>query len=472
EHPTIAGMAKQMASLGEHSKNSRPIEQADRNQPLPMSFAQQGMWLLHQTLPDLATYHVPVAFRLSGAVDKERIHRALQVILERHEVLRTALVQRGELLMQQVAAEVPLPWLEVDLQAIPLSDKGSALEERLLEEARRSFDLAQAPLWRVVWIKVAEDEHVLGVTFHHSIVDEWSLRLFLQEWERLYAADGRLEMAGLPELPLQYADYAVWQKQRLTGELLEQQRSYWTEQLQELPPPLELPTDMSRPVRLSGRGAVHEFRLTVPVVARLRELAREEGMTLFTVLLTAFQVWLYRYIGQTDVVVGTPVANRERPEVQSLLGLFLNTLPIRVRLDGSSSFRQVLRQVRESLMGAFSHADLPFEQIVEMAAKERAPGHQPLFQVMFVLLEEGLPAFQLDQAEVRPLRVETRTSKNDLTLFIEAVDETWACRFEYATDLFTAESTARMGHHLTELLRSITEDPGKSISLLRLMPEA
>src|SRR5437773_3416688 len=200
---------------------------------------------------------------------------------------------------------------------------------------------------------------------------------------------------------------------------------------------------MARPIRLSGWGAVYDFRLTGPVVMRLRELAREEGTTLSTVLLAAFQVWLHRYTGQTDVVVGTPVANRERPEVQSLLGLFLNTLPIRVRLDGSPSFRQVLRQVRESLLGAFSHADLPFEQMVEMAAKERVPRHQPLFQVMFVLLEEGLPAFQLDQAEVRPLPVETRTSKNDLTLFIEAVDETWACRFEYATDLFTAESTAR-----------------------------
>ncbi|HYV30825.1 MAG TPA: amino acid adenylation domain-containing protein, partial [Candidatus Binatia bacterium] len=279
-------------------------------------------------------------------------------------------------------------------------------------------------------------------------------------------------MAGLPELPVQYADYAAWQRQRLTGELLEQQRSYWREQLQELPPPLELPTDMARPVRMSGRGAVHDFRLTGPVVTRLRELAREEGMTLFTVLLTAFQVWLHRYTGQTDVVVGTPVANRERPEVQSLLGLFLNTLPIRVRLGGSPSFRQVLRQVRESLLGAFSHADLPFEQMVEMAVKERSPGHQPLCQVMFVLLEEGLPAFQFDQAQARPLPVETRTSKSDLTLFIEAVGEAWACRFEYATDLFTAESTARMGRHLTKLLRSITEDPEKSISELNLMPVA
>src|SRR5205809_2658416 len=474
KHSTIAGMAKQMESLGAHFKNSRPIEQADRRQPLPLSFAQQGMWLLHQTLPDLAVYNQPVAFRLSGRVDRDRVRRALQVIVERHEVLRTALVLQGQSLVQQIAAgkEVSLPWQEVDLQAVPPSQKQAALKARLLEEARRPFDLAQAPLWRVVWITLAEDEHVLGITFHHSIMDEWTLRLFFQEWERLYAGGGRLELAGLPELAVQYADYAAWQRQRLTGKLLEQQRSHWREQLQELPPALELPTDMARPVRPSGWGAVHDFRLTGPVLTRLRELAREERTTLFTVLLAAFHVWLHRYTGQTDVVVSTPVANRERPEVQSLLGLFLNALPIRVRLDGRPSFRQVLQQVRESLLGAFSHADLPFEQMVEMAVKERSPGHQPLCQVMFVLLEEGLPAFQFDQAQARPLPVETRTSKSDLTLFIEAVGEAWACRFEYATDLFTAESTARMGRHLTELLRSITEDPEKSISELNLMPVA
>ncbi|PYJ33551.1 MAG: non-ribosomal peptide synthetase [Verrucomicrobia bacterium] len=474
EYPTIEKLARQMESQPGLSQNNRPIEKSDRRQPLPMSFAQQGMWLLQQTLPDLAAYNVPVAFRLSGRMDRERVRRALQAIVERHEVLRTALVQNGESLVQQVAAakDVPLPWLEVDLLAVPPSQKQSVLEERLLGEARRPFDLAQAPLWRIVWIKLAEDEHVLGITFHHSIEDERTLRLFFQEWERLYAADGELELAGLPELPVQYADFATWQRQRLTGELLEQQRRYWREQLQELPPVLELPTDMARPIRLSGWGAVYDFRLTGPVVMRLRELAREEGTTLFTVLLTAFQVWLHRYTGQTDVIVSTPITNRERTEIQSLLGLFLNTLPIRVRLDGSSGFRQVLRQVRESLLGAFSHADLPFGQMVEMAVKERAPGYQPLCQVMFVLLEEGLPAFQLDQVQARPLPVETRTSKNDLTLFIEAVDEIWNCRFEYATDLFTAETTARMGCHLTELLRSITEDPQKSVSELNLMPAA
>ena len=474
EYPTIAALVKRMESIGGHPQNTCAIRKIDRQRSLAVSFAQQRMWLLQRLLPDPATYNQPMACRLSGPVDREKVRRTLQAILERHEVLRTALVQQGEKLVQQVAGAkaVPLPWQEMDLQAVPPSQKQAVLEERLLEEARRPFDLAQAPLWRAVWIELGRDEHVLGFTFHHSIVDEWSLRLFFQELERLYASDGQTERAGLRESPVQYADYAAWQRQRLTGEFLEQQRSYWMEQLRDLPPALELPTDGVRPPQLSGQGAIHEFHLSGSVVTQLRELARQERTTLFTVMLAAFQVWLHRYTGQTDVVVGTPITNRERPEIESMLGFFLNMLPIRARLDSNSSFRQVLRLVRESLLGAFSHADLPFETMVEMAVKERTLGHQPLYQVMFVLLEEGLPTLQLDQTKARLLPVETRTSKNDLTLSIEAVGEVWSFRFEYASDLFTAETVARMGGHLTELLRSITEDPEKSISQLDLMSEA
>ncbi|MCX6904766.1 MAG: amino acid adenylation domain-containing protein [Verrucomicrobia bacterium] len=474
DHPTIERLARQMQSHEGLSQDTGPITKVDRQTPLPISFGQQRMWLLQQTLPDLAAYNEPRAFHLHGWVDAGRIRRALQAMVERHEVLRTALVQQGESLVQQIAAaeDVPLPWQEVDLQAVPPSEKQAALEERLLAEARRPFDLAQVPVWRVVWIKLAENEYVLGFTLHHSIEDEWTWRILCRELEQLYATDGQAGLAALPELPVQYADYAVWQQRRLTGELLERQRSYWREQLRDLPPALELPADMARPSRLSGRGAIHNFQLTGPVVTRLRELAREEETTLFTVLLAAFQVWLHRYTGRTDVVVGTPITQRDRPEIQTLFGFFLNTLPIRARLDGSPTFRQVLQQVRESLLGAFSHADLPFEQMVELVPNERAPGRQPLYQVMFVLLEEARPAFQLDQAETRPLPMETRTSKSDLALSLEAVGEAWRCQFEYATDLFTAETAKRMACHLTELLRSITDDPEQSVSQLNLMPAA
>jgi hypothetical protein len=195
--------------------------------------------------------------------------------------------------------------------------------------------------------------------------------LFFQELERLYAANGQIELAGLPELPVQYPDYAAWQRQRMAGKFLETSRNYWREQLGDLPPALELPADKMRPRLPSGRGAVHDFRLTGKIASGLRELAREEGTTLFTVMLAAFQVWLHRYTGQTDLIVGAPVADRERPEVQALLGYFLNTLPIRTRLEGSRNFREVVQQVRATLLVAFEHSDLPFEQMVELAVKER-----------------------------------------------------------------------------------------------------
>ena len=281
EHPTIERLATQIESrIGPApTQILTPIEVVDRQTRLPMSFAQQGMWLLQQLLPDSATYHVPVACRLSGKVDRDRVRRALLVLVERHEVLRTALVHQEGTLVQQVAAAaaVPLPWQEVDFSAVPSSRRATLLTERLVEEARRPFDLARAPLWRTEWIELAEAEQVLAFTFHHSIVDEWSLRLFFAELQQLCGAEGNLEPARLPELPIQYADYAAWQRQRLSGELLEQQRAYWREQLQDLPPALELATDRPRPNRPSGRGAVHAFQLTGPVVTQLRELRAKKA---------------------------------------------------------------------------------------------------------------------------------------------------------------------------------------------------
>jgi amino acid adenylation domain-containing protein len=472
EHPTVEQLARQMELISGQPQNQRAIEKADRQGPLPMSFGQQAMWLLQQTLLDAAAYNLSVAWRLKGPVDREKIKRSLLEIQSRHEVLRTGLVQAEGDLVQLItpATAIPLPWQDLDLRVLSSEQQSSRLEESLRNEARRVFDLAQAPLWRVMWVDLATDEHVLLFSFHHSIVDEWSLRLLFQELELLYAADGLADGAQLPELPVQYADYAVWQRQRLSGELLAQHRSYWREQLLELPPALELPLGMARPVRPSGRGAGHHFEITGPVVTKFRGLAREEKTTLFAVVLAAFQVWLHRYTGQDDIVVGTPISGRERPEVQALLGLFLNTLPIRVRLEGNRSFREVARQVRETLLDAFSHAELPFEEMVELAVKEREPGQEPLFQVMFVLLEEDLPDFQLGQARCRRVPVEAGVSKRDLTLSIEATGDKWECRFDYATDLFTPDSAASMACHLTELLRSISEDPERPICRLQLIP--
>jgi non-ribosomal peptide synthetase component F len=298
------------------------------------------------------------------------------------------------------------------------------------------------------------------------------MRLFGQELAQLYADDGRLEMAGLQELPVQYADFSVWQRERLTGDLLERQRRYWKEQLQDPPASLVLPADKPRPVHPSGQGGVHDFQIDGALVTGLRQLARAERTTLFTVLLAAYQVWLHRCTGATDLVVGTPIARREQLEIQRSLGFFLNTLPIRTRFVGEPGFRQLLEQTRTTLLEAFSHADLPFEQIVAMADRDRSVGGQPLYQVLFVLLEDELPAIHLDQVEARPLAVETRTSKNDLLLSIQATGGTWSLRLEYSADLFSADRAARMAGHLTELLRSITEDADCPVSRLNLMSPA
>jgi aspartate racemase len=439
-----------------------------------MSFGQQGMWLLQQMSPDPATYNEPVVWRLSGRVDRKRVRLALTGIQERHEVLRTALVQTEGNLMQQIASakDVSLPWLEVDLQGVPAGQKEDALAERLLTEVRRPFDLAQAPLWRVAWLDLAAEDQVLAFTFHHSIIDEWSSRLFFQEFGKLYATNGHSELAGLSALPVQYADYAAWRRQCLTGNHLETQRSYWREQLRDLPPALALPADKIRTLPPSGQGAVHNFQLTGPVVRALRELARQEGTTAFTVMLAAFQVWLHRCTGQKDLIVGTPAADRDRPEVQNLIGCFLNTLPIRVKLDGNRGFREVLQEVRDTLFDAFSHADLPFEQMVELAVKESEPEQRLLFRVMFVLLEEGLSPLHLDEAKSRLISAGTKTSKRDLCFNVRAVGETWNCQLWYATDLFTADSAARMARHLAETLQSIVENTHAPVSQLRLMPEA
>ena len=474
EHRTIESLARQIQSDGKETESFAPIERADRQQALPMSFGQQRMWLVQQTLPEPATYNQPVAYRLRGAVDTERVRKCLKVILDRHEVLRTSLVREGDRLVQRTSPveAVVLPWKETDLRAVPLGQRQAVTNEQMAEEVRRPFDLNQAPLWRALCIILGAEEHVLALTFHHSLVDEWSLRLFFKELEQLYAAGAPAELAGLPELPLQYADFGAWQRGRLAGESLARLRAYWLEELKDLPPALELPIERARPAQRSGRGAVHRFQLSGAVMEGLRVLARQEATSLFSLMLGAFLVWLHRHTGQSDIIVGTPVANRERPEVQSLIGFFLNMLPVRMRLEGDPGFRKLLRRVREQVHGALEHGELPFEQIVEVAARGRMETQTPLYQAMFVLLEQALPKWKLDQAEARALSVHTGTSKSNLVLSVCAEGAVWECELEYATDLFTAAGVDRMAARLVELLQAIVANPDEAIGRLNLLPAA
>jgi len=472
EQPTIRHLAGKLRSPAGTASIGLAIPPADRSRPLPMSFGQQQMWLLHQSLPDPAIYNQPVACHLTGRVDREKVRRALELVQDRHEVLRTALRESGSDLVQVVtpAGQAILPWQELDLTGVPADQQAAVWQASLLGESRRPFDLAQAPLWRVHWLKLAETRHILAFIFHHAIIDEWSLRLLVRELELSYRSGGSLATATLPALAVQYADFAVWQNRQLSASRAEELRRYWQEQLQDLPPPMELPADRPKPLHPSGGGAIHHFQIHGPTVSGLRQLARQEKTTLFTVVLAAWQLWLHRYTGQTDLLVGIPVALRERPEVQPLLGYFLNSLPVRARISGSQSFQELVGHARDTLLGGFSHADLPIDKIAELAGKPFGSGQAGLFQVMFVLLEEGLPPLWLDQAVGQWVSLGTHTSKNDLLLSVQAGETVWECQLEYATDRFTAERAARLARHLTELLGSIVAAPLTPVNQLNFLP--
>jgi amino acid adenylation domain-containing protein len=474
EYPTIQRLSRKMHEGPDNDQDTSAISPANRQENLPASFGQKAMWLVHSMLSDSATYNQPMVIRVSGEIDSSRIRRCIGEITARHEILRTGLEIRDDKLVQLVRDPVDyqIEWKELTLANESPSDIAHLLKTRLLEEVRLPFDLAQAPLWRVLWIDINKHEAVLAFTFHHSIIDEWSLRQFLSELSSLYRADGRPEQTNLSALPIQYADYATWQNYRLTGDFHQSLLDYWKDQLSDLPPPLELTQGRMRPRYLTDHGAIHEFRVNRSVATAIRQLAREEGTTLFTVLLACFQVCLYRQTGQPDIIIGSPIAERDRPELQSLIGYFLNAVPIRSRLESDVGFRQFLRQVHAKVSGALSHASLPFQKMVEIAAKDRDVGKHPIFQIMFVLLEEPLGDLDLGAATGKQAYLHTGTSKYDLTLDIQAEKDEWVCRLEYATDLFDPEFAVRMSEHFIEILNSITKDSRAPIGNLNIMNEA
>ncbi len=425
----------------------------------PLSFAQERMWFLDEMEPGSAVYAIPFALRLRGVLDRDALERSLTEIVRRHESLRTTF--RSEAGSPVAVVHLPRPVvLAVDDQA--------ALEE----EGRRPFDLATGPLFRARLLLLDEDEHVLVVSMHHIVSDGWSMGVFTRELVALYGAFTRGVASPLSELEVQYGDFAAWQRERLSGERLDAELAYWTERLRGAPALLELPTDRPRPAVRSHHGASHSFTLPAPLVAELRALGQQEGATLYMVLLAAWSVLLSRYSGQQDVVVGSPIAGRTRSEVEGLIGLFVNTLALRMDHSGRPTFRGVLKQARETTLGAFQHQDLPFEKLVEALAPERSLGHSPLFQVLFSLQNTPAAPAALRGLEVEPARVGSETTKFDLSLsMVERGDEI-AAALQYATDLFDAETVERMAGHLRVLLDGIVADPERRVAELPLVGAA
>jgi amino acid adenylation domain-containing protein len=420
--PTIEALALYVddALRSQHAIQAPPLVAVDRECELPLSFAQQRLWFLDQLEPMSNAYNIPLVVRLRGPFVPEVFKTAVEEVMRRHESLRTRFVEdqgrASQAIDESVVLEVPL----YDLRNLNADEQQQEVQRLAAEEVGKPFDLASGPLVRLTVLQLAEYEHVLMLTMHHIVSDGWSMTVLMRELIVLYHAFSRGESSPLPELPIQYADYAVWQRQYLQGEVLEQQIKYWREQLQGAPPVLELPTDHARPAVQSLRGRMFKRRMPVELLRQLEGLSRREGLTMYMSVLAAFVVVLARYSGEREIVVGTPIAGRTRREIEELIGFFVNTLVLRTRVEEQETVRQLLARVRETCLGAYTHQDVAFEQLVEELQPDRDLSHQPVFQVMFALEGAGDErGWKIGDLQVELEEFESEVAKFDLTLRVK-----------------------------------------------------
>ncbi len=476
EARTLEGLARTVeqareAALGSPREAGPRLAPAGRGGPLPLSFAQQRLWFLYRLQEDLSIYNLPMSYRLLGRLDPAVLEASLGEVVRRHEALRTTFDERGGEPVQVIAPagrhDLPL----ADLSGLPAEPARREAWRIAGGEPARPFDLTQGPLLRTALLRVAPEEHLFLLSMHHIVSDGWSMGVLLQEIGALAAGLGSGSLPALQPLPVQYADFAVWQRAWLHGELLESQLAWWREKLAGHPPLLELPADRPRPALQSFRGAVEPVAVDGELTGALRRLSRQSGATLFMTVLAAFETLLLRLTGQPDLLVGTPTAGRSRIELEGLIGFFVNTLVLRTDLSGDPGFTDLVGRVRETALGAFAHADLPLEQVVVELAPERSLSYSPLFQAVFVLHP---PAAVL---EIPGLRVEettlpSETAKFDLTLALTESGPSLTGGLEYSLDLFDAATAHRFAGHLGNLLHGIAAHPGARLSELPLLSAA
>lgn len=466
-------LAQRIAQKKARLASEPPLgRRAGGRSPLPLSYAQKRLWVLHQLEPHSAAFNLSSAVRIEGRLNVGALERSLREVLRRHEVLRTSfeLLDGEPVQVVHPPAEWPLPI--VDLEALAEGERVAKVRELSLEEAVRPFDLERGPVLRTKLLRQAPEQHVLLFTMHHIASDGWSMGVFVREVASLYMAYERGQESPLPELAVQYGDYAEWQREWLRGAVLDEQLEYWKRQLSGPLPVLKLPTDRARPPVASYRGRTESFVVGPALTAALRELTRREGATLFMTLLAAFDVLLYQYTRQEDIIVGTNVANRNRRATEGLIGFFINNLALRADLSGDPTFRECLGRVREAALGAFAHQDVPFEMVVEAIHPERAGHHAPLFQVMFVLQNAPAPSVSLEGLTLSLVEVESEAANFDLSLFVREASEGLACHFVYDTELFAAGTVERMRRHFENLMHAIALAPDTRLSAFNVKTAA
>ncbi|HEV3051013.1 MAG TPA: amino acid adenylation domain-containing protein, partial [Longimicrobium sp.] len=473
EGPTVAELAVRVEEMRRAELPVLPpLVRTERTGALPLSFAQERLWFLDRLEPGSATYNIYVARRLEGVLDQAALERALGEIVRRHEALRTTFAEVDGSPVQVVAPFGGFALSVEDLSGLDEADRETALRRRAGEEGRRGFDLSAGPLFRAALLRLDAEDHVLLLVMHHIVSDGWSMDVLFREFSVLYETYREGGESPLPELAVQYADYAVWQREQLAGEVLDRQMAYWKERLAGAPELLELPTDHPRPAVQTFRGAYERIELPLELLERLQRLGRGEGATLYMVMLSAFQVLLSKYAGSDDVVVGSPIAGRTRKEIEELIGFFVNTLVLRTDLSGDPAFREVLRRVREVTLGAYEHQEVPFEKLVAELQPERSLSHSPLFQVVFTLQDRNQPTGGFAGLQAGVVAAELGTTKFDLELNFAVHAQGLRGGLSYSTDLFERSTVERMLERLHRALEQVAENADVRLSQLELLGEA
>ncbi|MEA2604640.1 MAG: hypothetical protein QOF89_5632, partial [Acidobacteriota bacterium] len=471
EEPTLAGLAAliEEARQGEAGPGLPPLVRVPRGRPLPTSFAQQRLWFLDRLEPGSSAYNLAGAVRLEGSLDVAALAAALGGIVGRHESLRTRFLEEGGEPRQVIAEPAVLSLPLVDLSSLAAGTREEEVHRVARAEARRPYDLACGPLARFALLRLGGQENVLLAGMHHIVSDGWSMGIFVRELGAIYRSEARNEAAALPELPIQYADYASWQRQWLSGEAIADRLAWWKRQLGGAPQVVELPLDRPRPAVQSYRGARAGLTIERELVTRLEATTRRLAVTPFMALLAGFATLLSRYGSQSDVVVGTPIANRGRAELEDLIGFFANTLALHLDLRGDPGFDELARRVREVALGAYGHQDVPFERLVSELQPERDLSHSPVFQVMLAL--QNLPESNLDLAglTLSPLELDFGRTQYDLSLFLFPHAGGLLVRLEYARDLFDAGTAERLLGHWRTLLEAAVDEPATRVSRLPLL---
>ncbi len=463
-------LAYLLAEEGIELEQTPVIPRRAPNAEVPLSFSQQRLWFLDQLQPGSAVYNLPTALRVRGPLDVRALENTLGEIVRRHEILRTTFITNNGNPWQIISPPGAISFPIADLSHLSSEAREAEIRPLVHEEVIRPFDLSNGPLMRTLLIRLSDEEHIVVVTLHHIISDGWSNMILVREIEALYHEFTAGRPSGLVELPLQYGDYAIWQREQMQGEELKAQLDYWRGQLSNLQV-LALPFDRPRPAVQTFRGATRTNFVPGAVADALSELAQREDATLFMVLLAAFAVLLSRYTAQTDITVGTPVANRRRTELESLIGFFLNTLVLRIDTKDCRSFRELVRHARDICLGAYSHQDLPFDKLVDELQPERSLSHTPLFQTMLVMHNNPRSEFNPEGLRLETVPAEVGTAKFDLTLVVQSSHGLF-CTLEYNTDLFEAATIARLLGQFRTLLEAAAANPDQALTTLPLLNDA